>query len=93
MKVRIGIIGDYRDDFAPHSTTNDFLAHAAAVSGAEVASSWLETDRVTDKALQQFDALWIAPGSPYQSLEGALAAVSPAKAACRSEERARASSM
>lgn len=68
-------MGDYRDDFEPHAVTNAFLAHAAAASGVVVAPAWLETDRLTVKALKEFDALWIAPGSPYRSPEGALDAI------------------
>ena len=75
MKVQIGIVGDFRAEFGPHGVTNCFIEHAAACSGVEVASSWLDTDQVSGKALEQFDALWIAPGSPYRSVEGALTAI------------------
>ena len=75
MKVQIGIVGDFCAEFGPHGVTNCFIEHAAACSGVEVASSWLDTDQVSGKALEQFDALWIAPGSPYRSVEGALTAI------------------
>jgi len=75
MKVHIGVIGDFSDNFEPHGVTNDFLGHAAAHVGFEVASSWVDTNRVRENVLNQFDALWIAPGSPYRSLVGALAAI------------------
>ena len=79
MKLSIGIVGDYRKDFAPHPITDESLAHAAAVSGVDAGVSWLSTDRVTESALQTFDALWIAPGSPYRDLEGALMAIGYAR--------------
>jgi CTP synthase (UTP-ammonia lyase) len=75
VKLRIGMVGDYRPDFGPHHITDDVLAHAAAASAIEIAPSWLETDRVTGQALHMFDALWIAPGSPYRSVDGALVAI------------------
>lgn len=40
---------------------------------------WIATptlDRADlETILTQYDALWCAPGSPYQSMEGALAAI------------------
>lgn len=75
MKVHIGIVGDFSPDFEPHVVTNDFLGHAATWSGFEVTCTWLETDGVTKKALEEFDALWISPGSPYRDVEGALTAI------------------
>ncbi len=75
MKLQIAIVGDFRAGYEPHAVTNDFFAHAAAHSDFEVAASWLPTDQVTAAALRNFDALWIAPGSPYRSMEGALTAI------------------
>lgn len=75
MAIHIGIVGDFRGDYTPHAVTNEFFRHAAAQSGFPVETSWLATDGVTPEALRQFDALWIAPGSPYRSLEGALTAI------------------
>src|SRR5215472_2502832 len=40
MKIHIGVIGDFSDNFKPHAVTHDFLSHAAACSGLEVAYSW-----------------------------------------------------
>jgi CTP synthase (UTP-ammonia lyase) len=79
MRLRIGIVGDYRKDFAPHPITAESLADAATASGIEAVVSWLSTDRVTQSALLEFDALWIAPGSPYRSMEGALTAIGYAR--------------
>jgi CTP synthase (UTP-ammonia lyase) len=79
MKLRIGIVGDYRKEFAPHPITEESLSHSAAASGLDVVVSWLSTDRVTESALRKFDALWIAPGSPYCNMEGALMAIGYAR--------------
>jgi CTP synthase (UTP-ammonia lyase) len=79
MKPRIGIVGDYRKDFAPHLVTEESLTRAVTASGSDAVVSWLSTDRVTETALQEFDALWIAPGSPYRSMEGALTAIGYAR--------------
>lgn len=75
MKVHIGIVGDFSADFEPHVVTNDFLGHAVTWSGFEVRYKWVETDRLTRRTLEEFDALWISPGSPYRDVEGALTAI------------------
>lgn len=75
MRLRIGIVGDRNSGFEPHPITDDMFAHAAEHSGIDIDPCWLPTDRVTELKLQDCAALWIAPGSPYRSLDGALAAI------------------
>lgn len=74
--VRIGIIGDYRPDFPPHRATVVALHHAADRLRLPMAIDWLPTaelaDDQADTRLRDYDALWCAPGSPYQSMDGAL---------------------
>lgn len=75
MTVRIGIIGDFDPDFAPHAATNAAIAHIAA-SGARVEAYWLSTASLRSAAeLEAFHGLWIAPGSPYKNLLGVLEAI------------------
>ena len=45
----------------------------------DAVASWLSTDGVNESALREFDALWIAPGSPYRNMEGALTAIGYAR--------------
>jgi len=75
MKLSIGIIGDYNANFEPHPVTNRMFAQAAQACGVEIAPEWVATDRVTQRTLEKFDALWISPGSPYRNLDGALGAI------------------
>jgi CTP synthase (UTP-ammonia lyase) len=68
----IGIIGD----FSPSNPTHRFTNEALARAGLDVA--WVPTESVgNDPAsrLARFDGLWIAPGSPYRSMDGALRAI------------------
>jgi CTP synthase (UTP-ammonia lyase) len=74
-QVRIGIIGDYNPDFHPHRATNAAIHHAADQLHLTTAIEWLPTPLLAqhpDVHLRRFDALWCAPGSPYQSMAGAL---------------------
>lgn len=71
--VKIGIIGDYRPEAETHRATNDGLQHAGAALGAGVEATWLATDEA--HRLEEYAGLLCAPGSPYRSFEGALAAI------------------
>jgi CTP synthase (UTP-ammonia lyase) len=77
--LKIGIIGDYDPDLRYHSATEEALSHAAAKLSVSLAPSWIPTlslaqDNVVE-ALKPFHGLWCAPGSPYQSMDGALEAI------------------
>ncbi len=68
----IAIVGDFTPSNPTHRLTNDALVHA----GMEFA--WIPTESVgSDPAeqLSRFDGLWIAPASPYRSMDGALSAI------------------
>ncbi len=71
----IGVVGDYNPANATHTTLDASLAHAGA------AGTWIPTDAVpaADELAERFAGLWIAPASPYRSMEGALLAVTAAR--------------
>jgi CTP synthase (UTP-ammonia lyase) len=78
-KLRVGIIGDWDAARVSHVATNDALGHAADALGLELEIAWLATRRLErrdrDALLAACDALWCAPGSPYESMVGALEAI------------------
>lgn len=76
--VLVGIIGDFDPTFRPHTATEEALGHAGRAAGVAVEVEWLPTlplELHAAETVQRFDALWCAPGSPYQSLSGALNAI------------------
>ena len=81
--LRVGIIGDFDPSYPSHIATNEALRHAARALSLSVGSSWLPTQSLDDRgsgtALEQFGALWCAPGSPYKSMNGALRAITFAR--------------
>lgn len=79
--LTIGIIGDLDPAFPPHAATDGAIDHAAARLGVQVEREWLPTAAVeADLApVLAKDALWIAPGSPYRSMAGALRALRHAR--------------
>ena len=69
---RIGVVGDLNPQNRTHRATNEALAHLGL--GVE----WVATDSVGDEPaarLAGYAGLWIAPASPYRSMDGALAAI------------------
>jgi len=77
--ISIGIVGDFNAENHTHRATNEALEHAAARQALPLRVKWLHTTSVLAaggrEQLGQHDALWLAPASPYASMEGALAAV------------------
>jgi CTP synthase (UTP-ammonia lyase) len=74
--TKVGIIGDYNPRLRFHKATDEALIHTAKVLSRAVDFRWLSTQSLEHKTslkkLEQFDALWCSPGSPYKSMEGAL---------------------
>ena len=77
--VRITVVGDYKPDNPTHVATTNALRHAARGSGVSLDLQWLHTSRIdTAKPgadLDSVEGIFLAPGSPYASVEGALAAI------------------
>jgi len=69
--MRIAIVGDRNPDSVTHRATED------AFDDLEVDASWVPTPSLhSDPALLgAYDGALISPGSPYASMEGALAAI------------------
>jgi CTP synthase (UTP-ammonia lyase) len=73
--VLIGVVGDYNSANETHTALDASLAHA----GAE--GEWIPSDAVPsgDELEERFAGIWLAPASPYRSMDGALAAVTAAR--------------
>jgi CTP synthase (UTP-ammonia lyase) len=73
--VLIGVVGDYNPENETHRTLDASLAHVAAEW------EWVPTDAVpsADELAARFAGLWIAPASPYKSMDGALGAITAAR--------------
>jgi len=77
--VPIAIVADFNSASRSHVATNDALAHSAKELGLNVRPTWVPTADLaegnTAKHLAGFAGLWIGPGSPYVSMDGALSAI------------------
>ena len=71
MSTRVAVIGDFDAANRTHAFTNAALHHL----GLPV--EWIPTMTVgrPEVTLAGYDGLFISPGSPYVSMEGALEAI------------------
>lgn len=68
----VGIVGDFDPKKRTHAVTNAALDHSG------LRFEWVGTEEVGDEPAERlapYDGIWIAPASPYRSMDGALAAV------------------
>jgi CTP synthase (UTP-ammonia lyase) len=74
--VKIGIIGDFNPNFITHVAMEPAAKEAAERIGIDVDVKWIPTPALDsderDEILGQFDALWAAAASPYESFDGML---------------------
>jgi len=80
--LRVAVIGEFNEDFLPHVATCDGLRHAADFLSLHLDIVWLSSNEFVagaDRRLREFDAVYIAPGSPFASLEGCLNAITYAR--------------
>ena len=73
--TRIGIIGEFDPTFRPHAATNEALDHAMKQIGISMEFEWISTESVTSTFAEiksRYNGFWIAPGSPYKNMQGAL---------------------
>jgi len=77
--TRLLILGEFDPSFRPHAATNEAIRHSRDHLGLDVASEWMSTAQVDPGVLSEVDGLWIAPGSPYRSMERTLAAIRHAR--------------
>lgn len=74
MKLDLAIVGDFNADFKPHPATNEALSDAANTLAFALNTTWLPTRSLLtqDDSWESFDGFLISPGSPYESMKGAL---------------------
>jgi len=72
MSALIGVVGDFNPKNPTHRFTNEALDHV------RLPFEWVSTDAIEDepeKRLAAYHGIWIAPASPYRSMDGALSAI------------------
>ena len=70
-ETQIAILGDENTAYPSHIELNAARLQLAP----EVATTWVPTDSESARDLSDFDAVWLAPGSPYASDTNVYAAI------------------
>lgn len=76
--ARLAIVGDYDPTMYTHLAIDDALRHVRELREHALEWNWIATTALATNAhnrLALVDAICLAPGSPYASMDGALAAV------------------
>jgi CTP synthase (UTP-ammonia lyase) len=82
IPARLAIVGDYDPTMYTHLAIDEALGHVRELREHALEWSWVATPSLESNVgsrLALMDAIWLAPGSPYASLDGALAAVRHAR--------------
>lgn len=72
---KIALIAEYDPHFEPHVATDRALKHSAESLGLQVEHRWVSTNDIGDSLFTDFDAIWVAPGSPYKNMNNTLWAI------------------
>jgi CTP synthase (UTP-ammonia lyase) len=81
----LALIGDHDEKIVAHRAIPLALARAGRNTGLTLEWEWIGTDSITAAPgqLAGYAGVWCVPGSPYRSLDGALAAIRYAREARR----------
>jgi CTP synthase (UTP-ammonia lyase) len=82
-QARIAVVGDFDSEKLAHRAIDACFTLAQAEESLPVERAWIPTQSIIsgdESALRNFHGLWSAPGSPYRNTEGALWAITFARA-------------
>lgn len=75
MSVQIALVGDRHPDHPSHRE----LDAVRGMLGDDVTAEWVASDGDRIRALDEFDGVWVVPGSPYADDDAVYAAVRSAR--------------
>jgi CTP synthase (UTP-ammonia lyase) len=73
--MKLAIIGDYNDNFIPHRATKLAIGHSLHSLDLQLPYEWIATDTIEanlNYIVSEYNGFWIALGSPYKCMSGAL---------------------
>jgi CTP synthase (UTP-ammonia lyase) len=77
--ARIALVGDRSDNVRAHARIPAIVDALLRRDGIALDPYWIATPDVAACDLGRFDAIWLVPGSPYDSADGAIAAARTAR--------------
>src|SRR5579864_6679644 len=75
MCKSIALLGEYTPTFPPHPATNAAIEHSRHLLGMDITATWVSTKDIDPKLFEHYSGIWVAPGSPYKSMEKTLWAI------------------
>lgn len=72
--TRLLVVGDRDPTMYTHRAIDEALEHLVG-TGRALTWSWVHTTAVASSQLGDADGIWLAPASPYASIDGAFAAI------------------
>ncbi|MDP2919468.1 MAG: hypothetical protein Q8O43_04525 [Dehalococcoidia bacterium] len=80
---KLGIVGDYSPGMASHIATINAIDHALKHLSLMLDARWIPTCSIAGadyvNTLKPYSGIWLAPGSPYRSQQGAHNAIKYAR--------------
>jgi len=76
---RIALVGDRSANVRAHARIPGLIDALRQRESIALDPYWIATPDAANCELSGFDAIWVVPGSPYESAEGAIAAVRTAR--------------
>ena len=73
--TKIAILGEYKVDFPPHCATDAAILHSNKQLRQDVKADWVSTANIGISMMNEYSAIWVAPGSPYKNMEKTLEAI------------------
>lgn len=77
--ARVALVGDRSANVRAHARIPVLIDALLQREGVALDPYWIATPEAEECDLGGFDAIWLAPGSPYDSADGAIAAVRTAR--------------
>jgi CTP synthase (UTP-ammonia lyase) len=75
MSKLIALLGEYTPAFPPHASTNAAIEHSRIKLVADISADWISTEDIEPRLFKRYSGIWVAPGSPYKSMEKTLWAI------------------
>ncbi len=76
---RVALVGDRSANVRAHARIPGLIEGLLSRESIALDAYWVATEDAAECDLAGFDAIWVVPGSPYVSSDGALAAVRTAR--------------
>ena len=77
--ARVALVGDRSANVRAHARIPVLIEALLRREGIALDAHWIATPEAEECDLSGFDAIWVVPGSPYASADGAIAAVRTAR--------------